>query len=221
MSKREPEQLIEAKPLWERQPVETQKAYAAFLVYLNLTDSERTLAATAAALGRRPGYKSMLKDWASRWCWRKRLDAWQGHRDAEILAAKLEGNKREAIEMGPRQADEAKAIARALLEPARILLAKLQAGGDSYTKTLKDMTIDELLAIVQRCGQVWPHLMKAERLARGEPTELIRGEIDINLVTNLAMRMARLTTKYIPDQANREKLQAEVEQLLVEVLPSE
>lgn len=220
MSKREPEQLIETKPLWERQPVETEKAYGAFLAYLNLADGDRTMKAAVLALGRPPGYLYCLKDWASRWCWRKRLDAWLGHRDAEILAAKLEGNKREAIEMGPRQADEAKAIARALLEPARILLAKLQAGGD-YTKKLRNMPVDELLSIVQRCGQVWPHLMKAERLARGEPTEHIRGEIDINLVTNLAMRMARLTTKYIPDQANREKLQAEVQQLLVEVLPSE
>lgn len=218
--KRDAEQLIETKPLWERQPVETQKAYAAFLAYLQLTDSERTMKAAALVLGKTPGYVNCLKDWASRWSWRKRLDAWLGHRDAEILAAKLEGNKREAIEMGPRQADEAKAIARALLEPARILLAKLQAGGD-YTKKLKDMPVDQLLAIVQKCGNVWPHLMKAERLARGEPTEHIRGEIDINLVTSLAMRMARLTTKYIPEQANREKLQAEVEQLLIEVLPSE
>lgn len=220
MSKREPEQLIDAKPLWERQPVETQKAYAAFLIYLNLVDSERTLAATAAALGKTPGYKNCLKDWASRWSWRKRLDAWQGHRDAEILAAKLEGNKRAAIEMGPRQADEAQAMSRALLEPARILLAKLQAGGD-YTKTLKDMTIDQLLVIVQKSGHVWPHLMKAERLARGEPTEHIRGEIDINLVTNVAARMARLTVKYIPDQANREKYQREVEIMLAEVIPNE
>jgi hypothetical protein len=54
-----------------------------------------------------------------------------------------------------------------LMEPAREMARRLK---DHPFQDFEDLTTTDLIMIVARCGLVIPNLMKAERLARGEPT---------------------------------------------------
>ena len=60
--------------LWDRQPGETAKAYAAFLLYRDLPAVDRTIVA-AVVEHRKLGGKASVRNWetwASRYNWRER-----------------------------------------------------------------------------------------------------------------------------------------------------
>jgi hypothetical protein len=60
---------------FEQQPGETEKAFAAFNVYLNLGIT-RSLAQAAARLGK---HKNQLERWSKRWRWPARVQAYLDH----------------------------------------------------------------------------------------------------------------------------------------------
>ncbi len=60
---------------FEQQPKESDKAFAAFSVYLSL-GAERSLAKTAAKLSRS---KVMMEKWCRRWAWPARVAAYNSH----------------------------------------------------------------------------------------------------------------------------------------------
>ena len=58
--------------IWERQPQEGSKAYAAFCVYRDM-GADRSLAATARTNG---SYVSLIKNWKSKHSWEERAREW-------------------------------------------------------------------------------------------------------------------------------------------------
>jgi hypothetical protein len=83
---------IEKEP-WEREPWEqlndeSDKAYGAFQTYLNLGMGYRTYVAAAEKLGKRRNYEAVLRQWASKYQWRARCQAFD--------AARLEKAREEA-----------------------------------------------------------------------------------------------------------------------------
>src|SRR5947207_3744819 len=60
---------------FEQQPKESEKAFAAFSLYLSM-GVKRSLAKTAEKLGRS---KVMMEKWSRRWAWSERVAAYNAH----------------------------------------------------------------------------------------------------------------------------------------------
>lgn len=85
---------------WEKQPQETDQAFAAFKEYRDL-GLERTIPKAVQALGKKPNYLSTCEAWSQRWGWRLRVDAWDKHVDQkERTAALTEAAKKAKQKLG-------------------------------------------------------------------------------------------------------------------------
>jgi hypothetical protein len=73
---------------WEQLNDESDKAYCAFQTYLNLGMGHRTYVAAAEKLGKQRNYEAALRQWASKYQWRARCQAFD--------AARLEKEREEA-----------------------------------------------------------------------------------------------------------------------------
>lgn len=107
---------------WERQELETAKAYAAFCCYRDLGKC-RSLEKVSQELTKSV---SLIRRWSSDWNWVKRSEAYDAHQE---LAARRtrekelqEQHRKDIEEFGVEQ----RAIAKELNETAKLLLTKLK-----------------------------------------------------------------------------------------------
>lgn len=136
--------------LWERQPGESARAFAAFQVYRDLGPG-RSLDEVARRLHRGPGEgqkrarTGRISDWSSQWRWVERARAWDDELDRVACAEQARAVK----EMNRRHAEEAVQYqAKALARLGKMMPEELSAA-------------DALKYFVEA--------VKIERLARGEP----------------------------------------------------
>lgn len=155
---------------WERQFNESLSAFTAYELFQN-QGSKRTLTKVVEILGCN---RTNVTRWKSRWAWNERALAWDNEQ-ARVRRAAFLG---EIEEMGRRQARNAQDISDALMVPVMAFLDNRDLNPD----ILRGMKSDELFALVARAAKEWPGIMKAERLARGETTEIIDhgGQVGIN-----------------------------------------
>jgi hypothetical protein len=110
---------------WKRLPGESQKAFAAFVVYRDLAAEQRSLRRAAAEhygvdirhVGESRGKVVQIERWSSRWEWVERVRAWEAHIDrsrtesfAEEAAAMAERHARGAALFVSRAMDRLTAI---------------------------------------------------------------------------------------------------------------
>lgn len=166
-------------PPWDKQPGDTPKAWNAFTIYRDLGPS-RTLAAAALQMGRN---RQTLADWSARHAWQFRVEAW----DREQDRIKREASLRALAAMADRQAQQAmlaqtvaSAAARSFLERSRGVnpaeLFRITVTAEDGTTSEVDMPLHELYDLALNGARVLPAAQQAERLARGEPTEIVRQE---------------------------------------------
>lgn len=153
--------MIERKP-WHRQEDESSKAFHAFMLYRDMGAKERSLEKVLGKFDRKPSYYRHLARWSSRYHWVARATAYDDYQ-AEV---KCLARERAIEEMEERQAKEGMALQGKGIE-------KLQA-----TKP-KDMTVDTAIRAVD-IG------VKIERTARGEPTEIAKGDHIVRSVRELS-----------------------------------
>jgi hypothetical protein len=172
--------IVPDRELWERQRGETAKQYRAFLVYRDLGLGVRSIPATARALGLsiRSG---QVGAWSARNRWHERVNGW----DAELERRKQVAITKEIYEMAQRHVSVAQSYIDALMEPAREMARRLE---DPEFRDLENLPTPHLLMLVARCSAVIPNLMKAERLARGEP--LVRAQPPACATGDLFQRIA-------------------------------
>ncbi len=132
--------------IWERLPNESSKAYQAFCIYRDL-GVERSLEKVAQNRGK-PGSKSWLNTWSTKYHWVERAQAYDDYMEQE----KRKEQERAILEMVERHTKEAMALQQKALERLKSL--------DSSELSTKDVLSYLLEA------------MKLERLSRGEPTEV-------------------------------------------------
>lgn len=132
---------------WEQLSDESEKAFAAFVLYRDLPASDRSYRA-AAALGKGRGSLDTtlrrFERWASDHLWRERAQQWDQYRDRQMRIAQI----RAAQEMGVRHADAAMKVIETGLDALRTIKPEHLSGSD-----------------VLRYIEVG---IKLERLARGE-----------------------------------------------------
>lgn len=149
---------------WERQPFDTPKSWAAFTVYRDLGPG-RSLVRTAASLERNP---AVVRDWSRHNRWVERVAAWDAEQDRLRRLALLE----ETQKMAERHARQAVAAQNAAMIPVSAILTRLQ--GQEASEMLGGVRAADLLSLALEALRTLPASQGAERLARGEPTEIIQ-----------------------------------------------
>lgn len=152
-----------ADPPWARAENESDPAHGAFLRYRDM-GHERSLAKVARELGKS---KQLMERWSRRWRWRQRVDAWQRDADVTLLLARNE----EIRISSERQARQATTAITAMMLPHLALATRLREDPE-LVNLMATGSVDRLLSLAARTAGPIVSLMQAERLARGEPTEI-------------------------------------------------
>ena len=148
--------------LWHRQPDESSKDFHAFMLYRDMTPKGRSLREVCQKLTKSLPYLTHLKKWSSHYNWVARVQAYDDH----LAAARAEAQEKAIIEMAERQAKEGMTLQ--IVGIKRFLDSEGKVREEVATK-MKDG--DAIRAV--EVG------VKIERMARGEPTEIVKGEIGI------------------------------------------
>lgn len=147
--------------LWERQPGESSKAYAAFCVYRDL-GPERSLEKARKNLGK-TRVRRCLEEWSAKYNWVVRAQAY----DDYIERKKREEKERAILEMAERHAKIAVAFQQKVVERLRGLDPD-QLSPSDLAKWLDVAT-------------------KLERMSRGEPTEISKQEVSLPPIVEIVL----------------------------------
>jgi len=157
-------------PLWQRQPGESSRAFAAFVRYREM-GSDRTHKKVALEMGRSVNNIDQL---STKYKWTVRIKAWDEFLD-ELKRKTIE---KETEEMIKRHIQGSQAIQRALLAPVIALNKKLKEVLDSNEKSEFDnMKFKELLRLTTETARVFGSITDVERKARGQATEINQSDI--------------------------------------------
>jgi len=138
--------------IWERQPHESSKAYAAFCIYRDL-GAERSLDKALAAANKKPTNRRHWARWMDKYNWLERARAY----DDYLERKKREEKEKAILEMAERHARLAMAFQQRVAERLREINPSELSPSD-MVKWLDVAT-------------------KLERLSRGEPTEIGKQEV--------------------------------------------
>ena len=158
---------------WERQPGETEKAYQAFCQYRDMPAGSRSLRTVSQRLyGGKPATSKtrpagQVQDWSIRWGWVQRVQAW----DDEMDRRRREAAVAEVEEMAARHARQAHAAQEAAMQPVLAILEAARTDPDFRSRLVAEGLGRTLEAALSAASKL-PGLQGAERLARGEPTEI-------------------------------------------------
>jgi hypothetical protein len=179
---------------------ESPKAYAAFCVFRDMKPFERSVAATARELGR--DY-SWVNEWAHKYDWRRRAEAWDGHLEEAGRRAQMDA----VIEMNDRHAR----IAMATLQKVAQRLVGDEAN-EVQAIDPNDLSASDLAKLAEVATKI-------ERLARGEETERLGANVRGDTVVRLAFEVA----PYFPDESDPDRHRVEkpddIEGVVVHELP--
>ncbi len=153
--------MTERKP-WHRQEGETGKAFHAFMLYRDMLPKGRSLEKTRQALTRPAGYRRWLQTWCSHYQWVARVQAYDDH----LAAVRAEAQEYAIVEMADRQAREGMALQTIGIKRFVDKDGKVKEG---VASEMEDK--DAIRAI--NVG------VKIERTARGEPTEIVKGDYTV------------------------------------------
>jgi len=143
---------------WEKLSNETTKAYAAFCIYRDL-GSERRIDKVLAVTGKRN--RSSLIKWSSKYNWVERVQAY----DQYLEELKRKEQEQAIIEMSRRHAE---------------LAVRMQ---DLIKARLEEIDVN---ALSPRDLATWLDIAtKLERLSRGEPTSIEKGETDEPIIIEI------------------------------------
>lgn len=134
---------------WERQKGESRQAFQAFAIYRDM-GAARSTAKVAHQLGKS---KALMDRWSAKWSWVARMAAW----DAELDRKARESQEKARVEMAERHIKEAMLFQQKIVE------------------RLKTLEPDDLSP--SDIAKWFDIAVKVERLARGEPTENVKQEV--------------------------------------------
>lgn len=170
----------EAVEVWERQKSETPEAFAAWVVYRDMT-GKRTVRGVAEQLKKA---LSLIYGWSSEWNWQERLLSYQRHVDEQVRQAQLEEIKKYRARTSRNMMAK-----QQTLMLADMLINKKLAEGMPIEKLLAGMSNRDLVLLSIKSAQALPHIAKAEALALGDVTD--RPELADQPLDVLTERLAR------------------------------
>jgi hypothetical protein len=167
---------------WEQQPKESDEAYGAFIRYRSIPRGERSHAKVGQELGKAT---NLISRWSSKWHWVTRIMAWDRAEDAR----RVEEHWEEIEKMSKRHAAQAQMMGSVLMAPATAILTLMRerpnlffeyfSTTDENGNSLIDFDrMDRVVSMAQQAARIMPDVMGMERLARGEPTEIVEERAD-------------------------------------------
>lgn len=172
---------------WERDPDESPAAWGAFVTYRDMISEDsrgrRSLKRAAAKhyhgdfeYGVSAAKVRQFEKWSSAYDWQVRVEAW----DAEQDRIKRQTHLATVEAMAERHAKDAAALQQIATLPSRLLAGQFkEMGEDQMLLTLNDLHLKDRIRLAYLGMRQVPRLQAAERLARGEPTEIVSGEIHV------------------------------------------
>jgi hypothetical protein len=160
------------EPQWERQPGETNKAFAAFCTYRDLRN-KRSLSKVAEKLDKKS--KSYISVWSKTNRWVERVRYFDDDEDRQNRI-----RHQESIEkMNERQAQQAETFQKILFLPVTAFSGRISKNKENKIPAIEDLSklsTIELLELIGQMSKNYSNLVNIERIARGMPTEIGRQE---------------------------------------------
>ncbi len=196
-----PRPLSTEGPIYMQQDKESGEAFEAFEAYRDEGRGERNLISVAAGLDKSV---QLMGRWSARWSWRPRVMAWDKRQDA----LNIELHWEEIAKMSRRHASQAVAMGQILMGPAMAIFRIMQARPDVFyeyfmvTGSDGELAIDfdrmdRVVSMAMQAARLMPTVIGMERIARGEPTEIVEERADSRYAA----------TQFLGDPATRTKAQ--------------
>lgn len=174
----DPKPLDPSRDLWDQQPGESEKAFAAFTRYRIQGRGERSHGEVSRELSKS---LQLLGRWAATWSWRVRVIAWDKSEDIRLIDEQWE----EIDRMAKRHAGQAAMTGQIAMAPAMALFKLIQERPDAFfeyfqrpdpddpERTIIDFDrLDRVVAMAMTAARLLPGVHAMERVARGMPAEV-------------------------------------------------
>ncbi len=184
------------KEPWERRQDESDKAFQAFQVYRDL-GPKRSYRSVAQRLGKAG---SLVSRWSSRHQWVSRSAAFDAEADRVRVGEMLD----EARNMGRSHGMEAKAVKASLVATAVATATRLREDTAWLRDGVKGLSLKEAVELMLQIGRVLPMLQTAERLAMGQPTEIIAAYATVGVRHEELQKAAAVADRVLHDPEYRQ-----------------
>ena len=176
-----PDESGEYRSPWDQMLEEPELMYGLFIQY-----RDQGLGRTIIA-----GYNWYLEEelgtakqnsyyvYAKTWDWRERARLWDQYEEAQYQLARGVARR----EMAERHEGEIMEAIKAVVVPFKALTQAM--GTPEFLESLATMKPARLIEVTNRAARALPSLMSAERLARGEATEIVAGTIEHNVSVSI------------------------------------
>ncbi len=161
---------------WDQQVEESDFFYGLFLQFRDQGLGRAIVAGwrwyRAEKLGR--ANEKSYYEYAKAQDWRERARLWDQYEEAQYQLARGIARR----EMAERHEEKIGEAIDAIVVPFEALTVAMK--DDAFLLQLVNMKPARLIDITNRAARALPSLMSAERLARGEATEIVAGTIEVN-----------------------------------------
>ncbi len=171
-----PDASCDYRTPWYQQGEESDFFHALFLQFRDQGLGRSVVAGwrwyRAEKLGR--ANEKSYYEYAKAYDWRERARLWDQYEEAQYQLARGIARR----EMAERHEEKIGEAIDAIVVPFEALTTALK--DDAFLLQLVNMKPARLIDITNRAARALPSLMSAERLARGEATEIVAGTIEVN-----------------------------------------
>lgn len=180
----------DAEITFERMKGEGQTAFKYFCMYRDMGNkrSYRRVARDAGVS------TQLVHTLAQKWHWQDRIKLWVD----EIDKVKRESYLKEIQEMAKRHAQHSMAFQRVLTIPVEAILKKMKSGDISYQEFLS-LPVSELFDKTLKSAQLFSSIVDIERKSRGEPTELIKQEVQQESSQEIKVILPMIPNNQLPE----------------------
>jgi hypothetical protein len=181
----------ETEITFERMKGEGQTAFKYFCLYRDMGNkrSYRRVAHDAGVS------TQLIFNLAQKWHWQDRIKLWID----EVDKVKRESYLKEVQEMAKRHAQHSMAFQRVLTIPVEAILKKIKSGDISYQDFL-NLPVAELFDKTLKSAQLFSSIVDIERKSRGEPTELIKQDVQQDNTQEIKVILPIIPNNQLPDE---------------------
>jgi len=178
--------ISEFQEAWDRQPDEKDWHWVAFEHYRDsgvgrsIPETHRWFIARGGVPEKTEALLVTFYKASSRHRWAERVQKWDTYQERLYQIARGEAVR----EMVARHEGQIEEALEGLMAPIRALNHRMEEDPD-FMDTLSKGSINKLIGLANSAARTMPNLMSAERLARGMPTEVIGGTVDVNHVVKV------------------------------------
>lgn len=175
---------------YERMKGEGQVAFKYFCMYRDMGNKK-----SYRRVAREAGVSThLIFSLAQKWHWQDRVKLWVD----EVDRVKRETYLKEIQEMAKRHAQHSMAFQKVLTMPVEAILKKIRNGDLSYQEFL-NLPVSELFEKSLKSAQLFSSIVDIERKSRGEPTELIKQEVQQEATQEIKVILPMIPNNQLPE----------------------